>query len=230
MLAESGAGTAAEAVDGRLAHLTAQAGVRAAALEPVLPDRAQASGTRRRLYQAALRDFADRGFHAVSIRQLAGALGIQPSSLYAHVISKQQLLADLLRMGHEEHRDQLRLALLSCGADPREQLAALTRTHVRVHATYPLLTRLCNREIGSLGAADKAQVLATRLEANRLFLDVVERGQRLGVFAAGDPMLVVAAIGAMGIRVAEWWRPDLGLSIEEVCDTYALFAAKLTAP
>jgi len=40
---------------------------------------------------------------------------------------------------------------------------------------------------------------------------------------------VVAAIGAMGIRVAEWWRPDVGISVEQVEETYATFARKLVS-
>jgi hypothetical protein len=40
-------------------------------------------------------------------------------------------------------------------------------------------------------------------------------------------MLAVAAIGAMGMRVAEWWSPDLEMSIDHVADTYAGFAVKL---
>jgi AcrR family transcriptional regulator len=213
--------------DGRLQRLTQQAGARASDLGPVLPPRAQAAGTLRRLHETALLQFAERGFHAVSVRDLTGALGMRPSSLYAHLPSKQHLLGDLIRMGHEEHRDQLRLALLEAGNEPFEQLAAVTRAHVRVHATYPLLTRLCNRELGSLLDDDKAVVLSIRLDANRMFIDVVERGQRLGVFTGEDPMLAVAAIGAMGIRVAEWWHPDVGVSIDEVEATYASFACKL---
>jgi AcrR family transcriptional regulator len=213
----------------RLARATEQAGAPVAGVPnaSVLPPRAQAAGTLRRLHEAALLMFAERGFHAVSVRDLTGALGMQPSSLYAHVASKQDLLRDLIRLGHEEHRDQLRLSLLEVGSDPAEQIAALTRAHVRVHATYPLLTRLCNREIGALRESDKTDVLAIRFEANRLLLDVVERGQQLGAFTPGDPMLAVAAIGAMGIRVAEWWHPDIGFGIEEVADTYAGFAVKL---
>jgi AcrR family transcriptional regulator len=213
----------------RLARLTQQAGARAADVGAQLPPRAQAEGTLRRLHETALLQFAERGFHAVSVRDLTRSLGMQPSSMYAHLPSKQHLLGELIRMGHEEHRDQLRLALLEAGNDPHEQLAALTRAHVRVHATYPLLTRLCNRELGSLLEEDKAVVLGIRLDANRLFLDVVERGQRLGVFCAVDPMLAVAAIGAMGIRVAEWWRPDVGISVDEVEETYATFARKLVS-
>jgi len=217
----------AGADDDRLRRVTQQAGAPAAELGALLPPRAQAEGTLRRLHETALLQFADRGFHAVSVRDLTRSLGMQPSSLYAHLASKQHLLGELLRIGHEEHRDRLRLALLEAGNDPVEQLSALTRAHVRIHATYPLLTRLCNRELGSLLDEDKSVVLAIRLDANRLFLDVVERGQRLGSFASVDPMLAVAAIGAMGIRVAEWWRPDVGVSVEEVEETYAGFAVKL---
>ncbi|HEU5034819.1 MAG TPA: hypothetical protein VFT62_08710, partial [Mycobacteriales bacterium] len=154
-------------------------------------------------------------------------LGLQASSLYAHVPSKQHLLGDLIRIGHEEHRDQLRLALLDAGAEPAEQLAALTRAHVRVHATYPMLTRICNRELGSVPDEQRDGILTIRVDAERLFLDVIERGQRLGAFAPVDPTLAVAAIGAMGIRVAEWWLPEVGLTVEQVADTYAEFAVKL---
>ena len=225
-LAASGPATTSADSD-RLLRVTQQAGAPAAAIGTLLPPRAQAEGTLRRLHETALLQFAERGFHAVSVRDLTGSLGMQPSSLYAHLPSKQHLLGELIRMGHEEHRDRLRLALLEAGNDPVEQISALTRAHVRIHATYPLLTRLCNRELGSLLDEDKSAVLAIRLDSNRLFLDVVERGQRLGAFCAVDPMLAVAAIGAMGIRVAEWWRPDVDVTVEEVEQTYATFAVKL---
>jgi AcrR family transcriptional regulator len=214
-------------VGGRLARVTRQVGSATPLLNPVLPARAQAAGTLRRIYETALVQFGERGFHAVSVRDLTGELGLQASSLYAHVPSKAHLLGDLVRLGHEEHRDQLRLALLEVGTDPTEQIAALTRAHVRVHATYPLLTRVCNRELASIPDDQRDSVLTIRLEAERLFLEVIERGQRLGAFAPTDPMLAVAAIGAMGIRVAEWWSPDVGVSVDEVADTYAQFAVKL---
>src|SRR3954471_13989564 len=213
----------------RLARVTEQAaqGFDTWAGEALLPPRVQTEGTLRRLYETALVLFGQRGFHAVAVRDLTSALGLQASTLYAHVSSKQDLLADLVRIGHEEHRDTLRLSLLEAGSDPREQIAALTRAHVRVHATYPLLTRLCNRELGSLPADQRDAIVAIRLDAEQLFLEVIDRGLRLGSFTTPDRMLAVAAIGAMGMRVAEWWSPDVGVSVDEVADTYAEFAVKL---
>jgi AcrR family transcriptional regulator len=213
----------------QLAQINRQAsaaGVEAAD-QPLLPPRVQSTGTLRRLYEAALVLFAQRGFHAVSVRDVARDVGVQASSLYAHVPSKQHLLADLVRFGHEEHRDALRLALLESGAEPADQLSALMRAHVRVHATYPLLTRVSNRELAALPDDRQAEIVAIRLESERLFLDVIERGKRLGAFGVADPLLAVAAIGAMGIRVAEWWHPRLGIAIEDIAQTYAGFAVRL---
>jgi AcrR family transcriptional regulator len=230
VISESAATVANDRDATRLAQVTQRAGAPASgSTGPLLPVRAQSSGTLRRLYEVALVRFAERGFHAVSVRDLTRELGLQASSLYSHVSSKQQLLGDLIRLGHEEHRDQLRLAMLEASAEPADQIAALTRAHVRVHATYPLLTRVCNRELGALQDQQRQEILAIRLDAERLFLDVIERGRRLGAFTAPDTMLAVAAIGAMGMRVSEWWHPDVGVTVDEVADTYADFAVKLVS-
>lgn len=215
----------------RLARVTQQASVATTSIgaQPLLPPRVQAEGTLRRLYETALVLFGQRGFHAVSVRDIAREVGVQASSIYAHVPSKQHLLADLIRIGHEEHRDALRLCMLEVGSDPGEQIAALTRTHVRVHASYPLLTRVCNRELGACPEDRRTEIVAIRFESERMFFDVVERGQRLGAFGGADPMLAVAAIGAMGIRVAEWWHPGVEVEIDDVAETYAQFAVRMLA-
>lgn len=228
MIAETAVVTGAPATElQRLAAVTAQATSSAAVTGPVLPPRAQAVGTLRRLYETALLLFGRHGFHAVSVRDLTREVGLQASALYAHVPSKQHLLGDLIRLGHEEHRDQLRAALLEASADPAEQIAALTRAHVRVHATYPLLTRVCNRELAWVPEEQREAILTIRVDAERFFLDVIDRGQRLAAFRPVDPTLAVAAIGAMGIRVAEWWSVDAGYQVDEVADTYADFAVRL---
>src|SRR4051794_13470495 len=215
----------------RLARATEQAahGFEEWADQTLLPPRVQVEGTLRRLYETALILFGQRGFHAVSVRDLTRELGLQASSLYSHVPSKQDLLADLIRIGHEEHRDALRLSLLEAGAEPADQIAVLTRAHVRLHATYPLLTKLCNRELSALPDGSRDDIVAIRTDAVRLFYDVIERGQRLGVFVPVDPMLTAAAIGAMGIRVAEWWHPQLDVDIETVAETSAPFAARMVS-
>lgn len=195
----------------------------------LLPPRARANGTLRRLQEAALLRFAERGYHGVSIRELAEAAGVTVSSVYSHVSAKEDLLAELMVMGHLEHNDWLRAALRSAPADPGAQMHAVVHAHVSVHATYPLLTRVCNKELHALSEANAARVMEIRHDSERVFLDILERGLARAGFHSPDPWLAVAAIGGMGIRVAEWFDPDGPYSVEEVAGAYADFTLKMLA-
>jgi len=194
---------------------------------PLLPDRAISDGTHRRLLEEALLRFGERGYHGVSVREIAKAAGVQASSLYSHLESKEQVLFELMLLGHEEHQDRLRSVLLESGADPAEQIQQLVTTHVVFHATFPLLARICNRELAALGAPNRDQAVSVRSQSEQLFIDVIDRGVRLGVFNVPDPWLATAAIAAMGLRVAEWWSADVAYSIDEVAAAYRLFALRL---
>ena len=196
-------------------------------VSPLLPDRVTADGTRRRLLEVALTQFAELGYHGVSVRDIAAGVGIKASSLYAHLQSKQQLLFELSLQGHLEHRDHLQRALLESGSDPRDQAEHLVAAHTRVHAAYPLLSRVCNRELAALAPDNRTQVEAVRNQSGQMMLDVIRRGSELGVFTIPDPWLATAAIAAIGMRVAEWWNDDLGYRIDDVAATYALFALRM---
>jgi AcrR family transcriptional regulator len=193
----------------------------------LLPARATADGTLRRLQEAALVGFGERGYHGVSMRELAEAAGVRVSSVYAHVTAKEDLLFELTLMGHEEHNDHLRRALVASPPDPRAQMEGLVKAHATVHATYPLLTSVANKELHALSPENARTVMSVRHDSERILVDAVERGIDGGVFHCPDPWLAVAAIGGMGIRIAEWYDRAGPFSVEQVADSYAGFALKI---
>jgi AcrR family transcriptional regulator len=195
--------------------------------EVLLPERATSDGTLRRIHEAALLSFGQLGYHGVSIRDLGRAAGIQPSTLYAHVKSKEQLLFDLVQLAHVEHRAQVEQAVMNAGPDPADQLRAFMHAHVSMHATYRMLARVANRELAALSADNELIVRAVREESVRLLEGILSRGSRLGVFTVHDPFLTAAAIGAMGLRVAEWWEPGASYTAEQVGDYYAELAVRM---
>lgn len=197
------------------------------ATPPLLPERATADGTLRRLQEAALVLFAERGYHGVSMRELAAETGVRASSLYAHLPSKEHLLRDLVLLGHEEHRASLRRALVAGGGDPVAQLTALVEAHVEFHACYPLLATVANNEMHALAPESLREVRRVRSEAEGLFTEVISRGVREGVFDVPDPWLALAAIGAIGIRVAAWYRDDSRFTVAEVVAADVLFALRI---
>jgi len=197
------------------------------AVDELLPVRPEWSDAKRRLFETAIVLFGEKGVHGVSVRDLMGALGQQPGALYGHVTSKQQLLAELIRVGYEEHRRWITEALLAAGPDPLDQVRAMTRAHVLVHLTYPALARVTTREVRALEDADRIELSALLADTERIFLEVVERGSRLGEFHVDEPALAVAAIGAMGVRSAERWHAESPFAPEQVAETFAEFAIKL---
>jgi AcrR family transcriptional regulator len=196
-------------------------------VESLLPPRAAVDGTSRRILLSALVLFAERGYHGVPVREIARGAGVRASSMYEYRASKEQLLLDLMLIGHEEHADWLHRGVEDAGDDPVQRMADLVRAHVRMHATYPMLARVCNRELAALSPDALDQVVAVRRGSETLIEATVRGGIEAGVFDVPDEWLAVAAIGAMGIRVAEWYGPAAGFSVEAVAEVYAEFALRL---
>ncbi|MCU1588730.1 MAG: Transcriptional regulator, TetR family [Frankiales bacterium] len=184
------------------------AAVRPAALSPV-PDRLARSAAHGRLLAASTELFAARGYHGVSVRDIATFLGVKPSTLYAHYASKDELYADLVLLANEEIDTRLREAVLVADPAPAATLAALVRAYVQFHADFPLLGSIGHNDLHVLAPAQLRAVTQLRKQHISLFLSVIERGNETGDFSCRQPWLAVAAIAGMGIRVALWYRaPD----------------------
>jgi AcrR family transcriptional regulator len=200
------------------------------AREAALPSEAVPDGTKGRILAAGLRLFAQLGFHGTSIRDIGAAVGLQPGNLYLHFASKAPLLAELVRLGHEMHHRLLRRALIAGSANPVEQVKAIVRAHVRAHAEYPMLAYVANYEAHALSPELAAPALCLRKESLAIFQEVVERGVAAGAFREQSIFLATSAISGMGVRVASWYRPDMGVGVDELADSYAEFAIRILRP
>jgi AcrR family transcriptional regulator len=163
--------------------------------------------------------FAQRGYHGVSVRDITAAVGIKPSALYAHAPSKEHLLAELARVGHEETREELRAAMLRAGSDPRSQLREYVSAYVKVVASYPLLSLVVNNELHALSPEHLRDATAIRVEMGTLLKAIIERGVSEGVFDCPDPALAVMAIAGMGLRIATWYR-DPAERVSDATEAY----------
>jgi AcrR family transcriptional regulator len=187
------------------------------------------AGASTRVLKAALKLFAERGYAATSMRDIAAATGIKPPTIYAHYPSKEHILAELCRLGHEQQYRDVCSAVMACDGGPREQVAAYVRAHVGFHTSYPMLAVVANAELHVLNEELGTAAFLLRRQSEDLLQDIITRGVENGIFHVPDPWLAVAAIGGMGIRVAYWFSPDYKRAAEEVADGYACFALRLLA-
>lgn len=173
---------------------------------------------------ASLALFAQKGFYGTSIREIAAAAGLRSASLYGHFASKDHILAEIILVGHEVHHGMVKAAVAASGDDPVTQLVAYVDAHVRMHAEFPVLALVTNTELHAVPSALAAPALELRHAAEVLLADVVSRGVSAGVFNPPNLWMAVAAIGGMGVRVANWYVPRAGFEPVEVAATYAEMA------
>jgi AcrR family transcriptional regulator len=194
----------------------------------VLPSSVSVAGTRGRLLRAGLELLFERGYHGTSIRDIAEGAGVQSATLYGHFASKEELLAELVVLGHEEHHRRLVDALMDAGSDPRDQLRALVSAHVAGHAEFAMLAIVANAELSRLGAEAAAPAHVLRGRSLELLMTVVSRGVRQGVFVIEHPEITINAIATMGSSVALWYPPVADhLDVDVVRETLSDLALRL---
>jgi TetR/AcrR family transcriptional regulator, cholesterol catabolism regulator len=91
---------------------------------------ASGPSTRERLSTEAARLFAERGYHGTSISDLAVAVGIHKSSIYAYINGKADLLADIALTGAAAFHAAL--DALPDEATPGERLEMALKAHLGV--------------------------------------------------------------------------------------------------
>jgi AcrR family transcriptional regulator len=194
---------------------------------PLLPPTGPRSATAQRLLLVALELFATKGFAATSIRDIARAMDLQPASLYTHTPSKDHVLAELVLLGHQAHAAHIRDAIADAPDNPAAQLAAFVTAHVQVHTRWTMLCVVTNSELHALPAELAAPSLAVRQATSAVLQNIIQRGERAGVFDVPDVMLVVAAIAAMGMRVATWFDSDGTHDEDDVARVYTELALRM---
>jgi AcrR family transcriptional regulator len=200
-------------------------GRRLAALKTLFPPEVLGEGSRSVILDKALRLFAERGYGGVSVRDIAAAARLQPASMYAHFPSKEHVLAEICRIGHDEWLRHIQATLLDSQPSPRDQIAAYVKAHVTFHARYPMLAVVCNAEMHMLSSPQlAAPIQQIRKHGQDTLETIVARGKDQGVFKIDDVWLAAAMIGSPGLRVAHWYSPDAGYTPEQVAKAYVKFA------
>ena len=180
-----------------------------------------------RIREAALSLFAQHGYAAVSMRQIAAEVGVQAGALYNYIPDKQTLLADLMRA----HRDDLleARAALPQRADPMQALEDFPRFHIRFHAERPDAVFIAYMELRNLEPDNFAQIEALRRRYEDTLTAILVDGQGTGAVSVADPRIATMAIIAMLTGVNTWFRQTGRLSLDEIEDIYWGMTRRLVA-
>ena len=185
-----------------------------------------AADTSVRIMLAAADAFAEHGFSATTTRDIASRAGLSPAGVYVHFSSKEVLLFELSRRGHERARDLL-VAAGEAAAGPTDALRAIIGGFSRWHAEHHQLGRIVQFEFRHLGAEHQAEVLGLRKEIDAVVADVLRAGVATGEFDIDDVRSTALALLSMAIDVSRWYVPESRRTPEAIERTYGDLAVRL---
>lgn len=182
-----------------------------------------------RLLSTAARVFADKGFHATTMRDLARATGMSLAGMYYYVRSKEDLLCAI-----QERCFQQVLAgadtALAAATEPGDRVGCFIRHHVGFFASHMSEMKVLSHEAESLSGARLEKI--NRLK--RRYVDSLARliaGLDTDADGRPDPRIAAYALFGMMNWIYTWYDPKGPVSPEALAEHFAqLFLTGATAP
>lgn len=172
------------------------------------------------LLRTAVRLFLEEGYHRTPLSKVAERLNITKMALYNYFGSKEEILAELFRLGSEQYE-------AGFAAVERMKGNGLTKLRHLIRAYVVIVTAdfgMCFARIDDRELSEETR-LAVRYAKRRYdsaFRTLIREGVEDGSIRPCDPKLAAfIIIGALN-GVADWYRADGPLSVETLADEFAL--------
>ncbi|MCF8033018.1 MAG: TetR/AcrR family transcriptional regulator [Desulfarculaceae bacterium] len=178
-----------------------------------------------RIYDATLRVSNQKGFQAMTMRDLSRASGLSMGALYDHLASKEELLEMIQSTGRRLTSRILKESYASV-EDPGGKLAAAIRTHLYLSEAMQPWFFFSYMEARHLGDKEKQLAKQSEQRTERVFAGIIRQGNKQGAFNEADPNLTAAVIKAM---VQDWYLKRWKYAKRRISvDRYADFVIKAT--
>jgi len=177
--------------------LTLASDTDAAQVVPIETRRSADAEDRRSRIALAARDvFAEKGYTAATMREIAAAAGMHVPTMYQYFRSKDEILELVYSWTISQAVEGMEAVLGATGPAGQRMDDIVRRWH-GVNAELRRGTRVMNRETRSLSRAARDRVLGHYAEMIRRVGDVIAEGQAQGVFRPMDPHLAAVFVDAL---------------------------------
>lgn len=170
------------------------------------------------LVEVAAYIFAEKGYEAASLQDIAERVGMLKGSLYHHITSKSDLLVHVLREAHRRGLHKF-VAIGEGGGTAISRLEAMVSAHARFICTERTFTATFIQAHRFLPETRQIEFIDAERNYRLLTENLIAQGQKDGALRADlNPKL--AALCLMGFLNALhlWVRPGGAFSIRRICE------------
>ncbi len=165
--------------------------------------------------------FAERGYVATTVRDIADAAGILSGSLYHHFDSKESMIDAILSTFIEETLDGYE-AVVAEGGGPRETFEGLVRASLGAMVESRSAILIYQNEARYLAVEPRFSYLAdAHRKFEKIWTEVLKGGVKSGEFRESiDPKLVYRLVRDTVWTAPRWYRPGGPLKPERIIEQY----------
>ncbi len=207
-----------------------------ASMSSTTPSATPRSSKRRELILAELLDkatelFAEKGYEATSLQDIAVAVGVSRPALYHYLRSKEDLLVMLAKQMSHKLAELLEQLRRRPDVTPLEKVRQLTELLARERAQRPEQFRILDRTENTLPEPAATEHLEAKRRIVRELVTIIEEGIAAGQMHPVDARTAAFSLLGMCNWMAWWIRPQDAENVDSIVNTMVGFAdAMLAAP
>ena len=168
------------------------------------------------IVHAAGRLFAEKGYAATTIRDIAGAVAMQSGSPFYHFKTKQDMLRAVVLEGMGAINSAVAQAA-SAGKTPRATFEAMLRAHLEqlLGAAGRDFAATLLHESRHLDPAELAEVVVLKDRYEAMWQKALRGLKQAGLIADDSRVARLFLLGALNWTV-QWYRPDGSKSVAQI--------------
>jgi AcrR family transcriptional regulator len=165
--------------------------------------------------------FADRGYRATTVRDIAEGAGILSGSLYHHFDSKEAIVDAILSRFIARSLVAYE-AVIAEGKGPTETFEGLVRTSLESMVDWRAAIVIYQNEGRLLACGPRfAYLISAQSKFEAIWTDVLRKGVESGEFRDSiDPSLVYRLVRDTVWTAPRWYRPGGSLGPEPIIEQY----------
>ena len=145
------------------------------------------------IIQVASRLFNEKGYQAISVRDIAKAMDIKAASLYNHIKSKQEILSEIILKVAKEFTVGMEKVVFE-NSSAIEKVEKVIEMHVDITVNYSEALAALNNDWMHLEKADLSAFVKMREDYEENFRTIIKQGIDAGEIKSYHPEVILFSI------------------------------------
>ena len=175
---------------------------------------------KQKLLQVSAQLFNEKGYQATTMQEIADNLGMKKGSIYYYIKTKEDLLYELgfatLHMLLDSGEKVRRLTV-----EPDEKLRRFIHNHMNLLCKHLDLFTVSLRELNKINVPTYwNEIVNLRKKYEIMTRDIIQDGQKAGLFRDYDYRIVVNGILGMMNWIIRWYSPQGEKSPDDIAEVW----------